>query len=42
MNELTGHPKHHGKDNPNSMVNSLQPWEDDVDWIAYLCSDPNY
>jgi hypothetical protein len=30
-NELTGHPKDHGKDSPNSKANSLQPREDDVD-----------
>ena len=29
--ELTGYPKDHGKDRPNSRVNSLQPREDDVD-----------
>jgi hypothetical protein len=30
-NELTGYPKDHGKDWPNSRMNSLQPREDDVD-----------
>jgi hypothetical protein len=35
-NELTRHTKHRGKDNPNSMMNSLQPWEDNVDRTTYL------
>jgi hypothetical protein len=30
-NELTGHPKDRGRDQPNSMTNSLQSGEDDVD-----------
>jgi hypothetical protein len=30
-NELTGHPKDRGKNQPNSRTNSLQPGEDDVD-----------
>jgi hypothetical protein len=30
-NELTGHPKDHGKGSPNSKANYLQPREDDVD-----------
>jgi hypothetical protein len=30
-NKLTRHPKDRGKDNQNSMVNSLQLGEDDVD-----------
>jgi hypothetical protein len=29
-NELTGHLKDHGKNQPNSRMNSLQPGEDDV------------
>jgi hypothetical protein len=33
-NELTGHPKDHGRDRPNSRTNSLQLGEDDVDHIA--------
>jgi hypothetical protein len=33
-NELTGYPKDRGRDRPNSMTNSLQPGEDDVDHIA--------
>jgi hypothetical protein len=34
-NELTGHPKDHGKDSPNSKVNSLHPGKDDVDWTYH-------
>jgi hypothetical protein len=30
-NELTGHPKDRGKNQPNLRTNSLQPGEDDVD-----------
>jgi hypothetical protein len=30
-NELTGHPKDRGKNQPNSRTNSLKPGEDDVD-----------
>jgi hypothetical protein len=35
-NKLTRHPKDRGKDCPNLMANSLQPWEDDVDRTTYL------
>jgi hypothetical protein len=35
-NKLTRHPKDCGKDNLNSMANSLHLGEDDVDRIAYL------
>jgi hypothetical protein len=31
FNELTGHPKDRGKNQPNSRTNSLKPREDDVD-----------
>ena len=34
--ELTRHLKDCGKDSLNSMANSLQPGEDDIDRIAYL------
>jgi hypothetical protein len=42
-NELTGHPKDHGKDRPNSRTNYLQPAEDDANQILFedvlvLCS----
>jgi hypothetical protein len=32
-NELTGHPKNHGKDRPNSRMNSLQHGENDANQI---------
>jgi hypothetical protein len=35
-NKLTRHLKDHGKDNPNSMANFVQPGEDDVDRTTYL------
>jgi hypothetical protein len=33
--ELTGHPKDHGKDRLNSRTNSLQPGEDDADQTEF-------
>jgi hypothetical protein len=35
LNELTGHPKDHGKDRPNLGMNSLQHGENDADQIEF-------